>query len=97
MDQVVFTNDDVKKELNENYYAVKFDAETDEKVIFGGQELINDQLKKSRNPIHQIAQLLALRDDQFVAPTLVLLDEEFRVTARYFQYLDSKKMLKVLK
>ena len=57
----------------------------------------NDQVGKSRNPVHQIAQLLALRDGRFAVPTLVLLDEAFNVTARYFEYMDSKKLLKALK
>ncbi|MEM6963428.1 MAG: thioredoxin fold domain-containing protein [Bacteroidota bacterium] len=96
MDKVVFTNPEVIDLLNEAYYAVRFDAETDSTVIFGGRTLVNDQVGKSRNPIHQMAQLLALREGQFTAPILVILDEKFRVTARYFQYMDSKKLLKVL-
>jgi thioredoxin-related protein len=97
MDKVIFTKEEVIKQLNEEYYAVRFDAETDSVVTFGGRQFINDQLDKSRNPLHQIALLLALRDGQFSAPTMVLLDEDFKVTARYFEYMDSKKLLKVLK
>lgn len=97
MDKTVFTKAKVIEELNENYYAVRFNAETDAVINFGGQEFINDQLGKSRNPLHQIAQLLALREEQFVAPTLVILNEKFEVTARYFEYMDSKRLLKVLK
>ncbi|MEM9920839.1 MAG: thioredoxin fold domain-containing protein [Bacteroidota bacterium] len=97
MDKVVFTKPKVVDHLNEEYYAVRFNAETDAVVNFGGQQLVNDQLKQSRRPLHQIAQLLALRKGQFVAPTLVILDESFHVTARYFEYLDSKKLLKALR
>ncbi|NRA47911.1 MAG: thioredoxin family protein [Phaeodactylibacter sp.] len=96
MDKAVFTKREVIELLNEEYYAVRFDAEIDSVVTFGGREFINDQVGQSRNPLHQIAQLLAIRDGQFVAPTMVLLDKEFNVTARYFQYLDSKELLKVL-
>ena len=96
MDKVVFTKPEVVKVLNEKYYAVRFDAETDSTITFGGQQLINDQLGKSRTPVHQIAQLLAMREGRFVAPTLVFLDEEFRVTSRYFEYMDSKKLLRRL-
>lgn len=97
MDKVVFTKKEVVKQLNEEYYAVRFDAETDSVVTFGGRQFINDQVDKSRNPLHQIALLLALRDGQFSAPTMVVLDEDFKVTARYFEYMDSKRLLKVLK
>ncbi len=96
MDKVVFTNSDVIDILNEQYYAVRFNAETDSTITFGGQLFFNDQVGKSRTPIHQIAQLLALREGRFIAPTLVLLDEAFRVTSRYFEYMDSKKLLKAL-
>ncbi len=96
MDKVVFTKSEVIERLNSEYYAVHFDAESDSVVNFGGRDFINDQLEKSRNPLHQIAQLLALREGQFVAPTMVILDEKFRVTARYFEYLDSKRLLKAL-
>ncbi|MEL6142915.1 MAG: thioredoxin family protein, partial [Bacteroidota bacterium] len=90
------TNTEVVDLLNEQYYAVRFNAETDASITFEGQQFINDQVGKSRTPIHQIAQLLGLRGGRFVAPTLVLLDEEFKVISRYFAYMDSKKLLKAL-
>ncbi|MEM9928565.1 MAG: thioredoxin fold domain-containing protein [Bacteroidota bacterium] len=97
MDKVVFTKPEVVERLNNQFYAVRFDAESDEVVNFAGRQLINDQKGKSRSPLHQIAQLLALREGQFTAPTMVILDENFRVTARHFQYLDSKRLLRALK
>jgi len=97
MDKVVFTNPELINLVNENYYAVRFDAESALEILFGGQTFINDQINKSRNPVHQIAQFLALRDGIFTPPTMVVLDEEFNVTDRYFQYMDSKKLIKALK
>lgn len=96
MDKVVFTKSKVIELLNKEYYAVRFDAETEAEVTFGGQTFVNDQIGKSRSPIHQIAQLLASREGQFVPPTLVVLDKEFNVTARYFEYMDSKRLLNAL-
>ena len=96
MDEQVFTKPEVIAVLNKQYYAVRFNAETDSSVTFGGQRLINDQVGKSRTPIHQIAQLLAIREGRFVAPALVFLDEDFRVTARHFEYMGSKKLLNAL-
>ncbi|MEM6804702.1 MAG: thioredoxin family protein [Bacteroidota bacterium] len=97
MDKKVFTNPEVIAVLNEDYYSVRFNAEAESLVSFGGQEFRNDQIGKSRTPIHQIAQLLALRQGRFVAPSLILLNDEFRVTSRYFEYMDSKKLLKALR
>lgn len=97
MDKVVFTKPEVIALLNEDYYAIRFDAETTAEVTFGGQKLINDQVGESRNPLHQIAQLLALRNGQFTPPAMVVLDKDFKVKARYFEYMDSKKLIDVLK
>ncbi len=96
MDRVVFTNPEVIDVLNNQYYAVRFDAESNSHVTFSGHLLINDQFGKTRKPIHQIGQLLALRAGNFVAPTMVLLNEEFKVASRYFEYMDSKELLEAL-
>jgi len=96
MDKAVFTNPEVIDVLNKQYYSVRFNAETDSPVTFGGQQFINDQMGKSRTPLHQIAQLLALREGRFVAPTLVILDETFKVSSRRFEYMDSKELLEAL-
>jgi len=97
MDKKVFTKLEIIEMLNRDYYAVRFDAETQSEIIFGGQSFVNDQVRKSRKPIHQITQLLASREGQFTAPTIVILDKNFRVVARYFEYMDSKTLLEVLK
>lgn len=96
MDRKVFTKPEVIDLLNSEYYAVKMDAESSDTIHFDGQPFVNDQLTKSRNPVHQMAQLLALRDGTFVPPVMVLIDEKFRVTQRYFEYMDSKRLLKAL-
>lgn len=96
MDKAVFTKPEVVELLNEAYFAVRFDAETESEIVFGGQTFINDQVRKSRKPVHQIAQLLALREGQFAPPVMVVLDEKFKVTARYFEYMDSKRLKKAL-
>ena len=96
MDKSVVTKPQVVETLNDGYYAVRFNAESEYTVNFGGQAFINDQIGKSRTPLHQIAQLLALRKGNFVAPTMIVLDKEFKVISRHFTYLDSKKLLKAL-
>ena len=97
MEKKVFTRSEVIDVLNKDYYAVRFDAEFENSMSFGGKLLVNDQLGESRRPLHQITQLLALKDGKFVAPTILLLDENFHVTSRYFEYLDSKTLLEILR
>lgn len=96
MDRVVFTKPEVIDLLNEHYYAVRFNAESESAISFGGRTFVNDQFGKVRSPIHQITQFLASREGQFVPPTLLVLDEEFKVIARYFEYMDSSRLKRAL-
>ena len=96
MDKVVFTKPSVIEVLNHSYYAVRIDAETQDTIQFDGVAYTNEQVGKSRTPIHQLAQILALRNGQFAPPTMIILDEEFNVKQRFFNYLDSKKLIKAL-
>ena len=96
MDRTTFQDDDVIKELNENYYAVKMDIETEEKITFGNQTFVNKRVKKV-NPVHEIALLLASRKNKpFSLPAYLLFNENFEAKARYFQYLDSPALLKII-
>jgi thiol-disulfide isomerase/thioredoxin len=86
MDKVVFTKAAVIEELNKNYYAVRFNAESDAVVSFGGRQFTNDQIGKSRNPLHQLAHLGAVGrrlqgDGQiFSVPGQRALVEDFAIT-----------------
>lgn len=97
MNRTTFKDEEVIKELNQNYYAVSMDVESKEKVIFGEQIYINKRIKKL-NPIHEIAVLLASRQNKaFSLPAFILFDDNFKAKARYFQYLDKNAMLKILR
>ncbi len=96
MDRTTFKNTEVIKELNANYYAVKMNVESSETIIFGNQTFINKKINRV-NPVHEIALLLASRKDQiFSLPAYILFDENFMAKARYFQFLDSNALLKIL-
>ncbi len=96
MDRTSFQNKNVIKQLNENYYAVKMNIETDEKIILGGQTFVNKRTKKM-NPVHEIALLLASRKNKpFSLPAYIVFNENFEAQARYFQYLDVPAFLKII-
>ena len=96
MDRKVFTNPELIDLVNKNYYAVRFDAELETEVRFGNKTYVNNQVGKTRNPLHQITQLLATREGKFAAPTLVVLDKDFKIRTRYFEYMTSDRLLDVL-
>jgi len=96
MDKVGFKNAGVVERINEEYYAVKMDAETTDTISFGGQKYTNQQVGKSRRATHEIALLLGSRTSRpFSLPVVVVLDESFKVKSRHFEYLSPKRMLDV--
>ncbi|QKX07629.1 thioredoxin fold domain-containing protein [Aquimarina sp. TRL1] len=97
MDRVVFTKPEVIAKINKEYYAVKMNAEQKDTISFDGTNFINKHHKTKRNAIHDIPLLLASRKGYpFSLPAMVILDENFSVKKRFFEYLDSKKLLNAL-
>lgn len=96
MQKNVFTDKKVIALLNKEFYAVKMDAESKDTITFGGQKFVNERINK-RNPVHQIPLLMARKKNKpFSLPAIVLMDKNFKATARYFQYLNVQQLLKVL-
>ncbi len=98
MDKAAFKDASVISKLNSEYYAVKMNVESTDTIVFGGEIFINKQWGKKRNATHEIPLLLASRKNYpFSLPAIVVLNDKFEVTERYFEYLDSKRLLKALK
>ncbi len=72
MDRDVYTHPIIAKYLNENFYTVKFNAETTDTVVFNDRKFINEN-KGNRSP-HQFA--LALLQGQMSYPSVVYLSEK---------------------
>ena len=76
LDKKTFHNPDVVKYMNENYYAVKFDAEGNEKINFKGKTYTNPRWDASkgngRNSSHQLAAYFRVH----AYPTMIFLDEQ---------------------
>lgn len=93
MDKFVFTNPEVIKKLNGEFYPVKMNVETKDTIYFGGREFINTEVSS----YHQLALLLGKSEDgEFSLPTIVIYDQQFQPVKKYHQYLRSKNMLKAL-
>lgn len=70
-----FMNDDVAAYINENYYAVKFDAESPDSVHFKGKVYANPTYNPQatgRNGVNEFARYLNVG----AYPTLVFMDED---------------------
>jgi thioredoxin-related protein len=75
MDKKTFSDPKVAKILNENFYPVKFDAEQTAEIVFHGTTFKN--VGSGSKGTHQLAA--ALLNNQLSYPTVVFLDEEFRM------------------
>lgn len=74
MDKQTFTDPEVIKHINQNYYAVKFNAENEPPVTFAGQEF--KVVEGGRRGIHTLAY--ALLEGQLSYPSYVYLNSEFQ-------------------
>jgi thioredoxin-related protein len=92
LDKNTFSNPDVAKYINKNYYAIKFNAEGNSEVNFDGRTYTNpnyDPAKKNRrNAQHQFAGYLSVR----AYPTMVFFDENFKLLAPISGYLLPKQI-----
>lgn len=72
MDKQTFSNPTIAKILNEKFYAVKFDAERTDTVIFQNHAFINPG--EGRRPTHQLAA--AILNGKMSYPSIVFMSEK---------------------
>jgi len=93
----VFTKKEVIKRLNKGYYSLKMNAESTESIQFDGITFTNEQAKTQRNGVHQLPLLLASREGKtFSLPATLILDKDFNVKQRVFEYYTSSHLLDIL-
>lgn len=73
MDKETFTDAEIVKYLNENFYPVKFNAEQKEAIVFNDKTF--EFIQSGRRGVHQLAY--ALLDGRLGYPAFVTLDESF--------------------
>jgi|TARA_Y100001934_G_scaffold283075_1_gene400363 thioredoxin-related protein len=97
IDRVVFTKPEVIKKINQDFYAVRMNAETTDTIIFDGTLFTNPLAKTQRNAVHQLAALLGSRENYaFSLPVTLFFDEQFKVKRRVFEYYTSEELMKYL-
>ncbi|MEM7163649.1 MAG: thioredoxin family protein [Bacteroidota bacterium] len=81
MTKNTFNNPEVAKYINDNYYAVKFNAESPEPVDFNGKTFTNpdyDPNRRGRNGVHQFSRYMQVS----AYPTVLYLDENLNLLHR---------------
>lgn len=90
-----FTDNAIVDKINNDYYAVHFDAESVEPLLFDNIMLRNTSAKKKKGDFHQIVTLL-LPDNQVLFPSIITLDSSFKMLKKKQKYLSIKELLKFL-
>lgn len=85
MDQSTFNDPKVSKLLNEKFFAVKFNAEQREDVVFDGHTF--KFVPRGQKGYHELAA--ALLNNKLSYPTVVFLDEEFKMIQPLPGYLQA--------
>lgn len=93
MDAQTFTDPEIRKYLEENYYAVKFDAESKEDIVFNGKTYKNPNPQGNRST-HELAMYLLNNRPSY--PTLVFLDENLHPITPVAGYMEPKDLEPIL-
>lgn len=87
MDATTFSEPSLAKYINQNYYAVKFDAEQKQDIVF--KEKTYKFVKNGMRGYHELAA--EITRGQLSFPTVVFLDEKIEVIQAIPGYRDAKE------
>ncbi|MFY0686510.1 MAG: thioredoxin fold domain-containing protein [Cyclobacteriaceae bacterium] len=86
MDKDTYSKAQIIEYVNENFYAIKFNAEQPQEVNFNGHTF--KFVPSGRRGYHELAA--ALTNNQLSYPTTVFMDEKFQIIQPVPGYLDAK-------
>ena len=92
MDLATFQKPHIVKYMNENYYAVKFNAEQTEDIVFNEKKY--KFVQQGRRGYHELA--FAITRGQLSYPTIVFIDEECNIIQPIPGFRDSMEFEKMM-
>lgn len=99
MNQTTFQDPKVVNYINENYHAIKFDAESPETINFKGSVFKNeghDPNKKGRNSTHDLTRAIAPVNGRIAYPTIVYMNEDFQILVPKQGFLRTPQIMPLL-
>lgn len=100
MNNTTFSDPDVVKYINENFYAIKFNAEGEETITFQGQEFRNDGYDPARatgrNSTHDLTKAIAPVNGRIAYPTIVYMNEEFQILSPVQGFQKPEQIMPIL-
>jgi thioredoxin-related protein len=92
MDEQTFENESIIKYINENYYAVKFDAEQRDEIEYNGK--VYKFVKSGRNGYHELAA--ELLKGRLTFPTLVFMEEDMEIIQSLAGYKSPMQFMQMI-
>lgn len=84
-----FSHAEIITYINENFYAVKFNAEGNESFTFSGVNYINNAYNPDnanrRNGTHDFTMAIAPIDGRVAYPTIVYMDQNYQIISHLFK------------
>ncbi len=99
MNATTFSDPEIVKYINENYYAIKFDAEGPDEVTFKGTTYKNetyDPNKSGRNGTHDLTRAVAPVNGRIAYPTIVYMDENFGILSPVQGFQKPEQIMPIL-
>jgi thioredoxin-related protein len=100
LNQRTFGNPDIAKYINENYYAVKFNAEGNQAIEFKGRKYQNPEFdankSEQRNGTHEFTMVIAPVNGRIAYPTVVFLTEKGDLITNMQGFIPAKDFEPVL-
>ena len=89
MDASTFANPVIAQYMNEHFYCVKFDAESQDTLSFQGHQFVGVMRPDGRKGSHQLA--LALLKGKMSYPSYVIMNEEMKIIQVIGGYQEAKQ------
>lgn len=93
LDKNTFTNPEIIKIMNDNFIAVKLDAERKDTVVFNGYAFVNPNPTGYRSP-HQLAS--SMLKGRMSYPSMVFMDDSMRLITTVQSYLKPTELEPIL-
>jgi thioredoxin-related protein len=94
MDKTTFQNDKVITKLKQNFYPVKFDAESKKSFKINGKKL--EFRKQGKRGVHEFAAKYGSVNGKMSYPTLIFLNERFKKIQAIPGFRSSEDLLPIL-
>jgi thioredoxin-related protein len=92
MEKKTFSNPEIIKYINQNFYAVRFNAESLDTIYFKGKMFINPNPTKKYN-LHNLSNEIAKQNNQVAFPTSVFMDEQYHYLMKKASFMDASDFL----